>query len=86
METVTIPKEEYEALKKKMLLADLDKLKNQDLARGLRDLIEGRVTEVKIKTNAEKITPKIRHLRNRVREIEKSIKEGKTRPIENLGL
>lgn len=86
METVTIPKEEYEALKKKMLLADLDKLKNQDLARGLRDLIEGRVTEVKIKTKAEKITPKIRHLRSRVREIEKSIKEGKTRPIENLGL
>lgn len=49
METVTIPKEEYEALKKKMLLADLDKLKNQDLARGLRDLIEGRVTEIKYK-------------------------------------
>ena len=43
METITIPKEEYEKLKK------FEKVDNEllkDIARGIKDILEGKVKEV----------------------------------------
>ena len=42
-ETVTIPRQEYEALKKK---AEVDEELLQDIARGIKDILEGKVEEV----------------------------------------
>ena len=43
METVTITKEEYEKLKKE---ARVDRGLLQDIARGIKDILEGKVKEV----------------------------------------
>ena len=44
METVTIPKQEYEALKKK---AEIDEELLQELVQGLMDIKAGNVTRVR---------------------------------------
>ena len=43
METVTIPKREYEKLKKS---EEVDQELLQDIARGIKDILQGRVKEV----------------------------------------
>lgn len=43
METVTIPKEEYEKMKKE---SQVDKSLLKDIARGIKDILEGKVKEV----------------------------------------
>ena len=43
METVTISKDEYEKLKKG---ADVDRELLKDIARGIKDILEGKVIEV----------------------------------------
>ena len=43
METVTISKEEYEKLKKE---AEVDRDLLKDIARGIKDILEGKVIEV----------------------------------------
>ena len=43
MKTVTIPKQEYESLKKK---AEVDEELLQDIARGIKDILQGKIKEV----------------------------------------
>ena len=43
METVTISKEEYEKLKKE---AEVDRELLKDIAKGIKDILEGKVIEV----------------------------------------
>ena len=42
-ETITIPKKEYEALKRR---AEVDQELLQDIARGIKDILQGKVREV----------------------------------------
>ena len=49
METITISKQEYHDLKKKALLAELDKFGDSDIAHGLKDLLNGKIRKVKTK-------------------------------------
>ena len=42
-ETITIPKEEYKKLKK---MAKVDQELLTDIARGIRDILEGKVREI----------------------------------------
>ena len=42
-ETITIPKEEYERLKKS---EEVDQELLQDIARGIKDILQGKVKEV----------------------------------------
>lgn len=51
METITIAKQEDHDLKKKALLAELDKFKDSGLARGLKDLLQGKIKRVKTKNS-----------------------------------
>ena len=43
METVTMSKEEYEKLKKE---AEIDRELLKDIARGIKDVLEGKIIEV----------------------------------------
>jgi len=43
METVTISREEYDSLKKR---AEIDQELLQDIARGIKDILDGKIEEV----------------------------------------